>query len=156
MPQNKKSYKMKLIHLQEYRNDFFQIQSQPKTQLIEPKKAQIDPPREKKIKKLDNKKIFKMKFTESPKKFSDLTPTPKIARQGPKRFKMTPKRQKIRKSENKICHKIKVISLNEYTPKKFLGPTPAPKNARQGPKRLKMTPKRKNKEVRKKTLANDN
>ena len=55
---------------------------------------------------------------------------------------MTPKRQKIKKSENKISHKIKVISLDEYTPKKLVGPHPSPKNSPIGPQKAQNDPKK--------------
>ena len=55
-----------------------------------------------------------------PNKFFGPHPTPKIA-------KNDPQKGKNKKSENKYCYKIKVISLHELTPKKFFMPYSNPK-----------------------------
>ena len=45
------------------------------------------------------------------KNFSDLTPNPKIAREGPKWLKMTPKKPKTESQQTKKFYKMKSIGL---------------------------------------------
>ena len=79
---------------------------------------------------------------ETPKQFLNPTPTPKIAHQGPKNSKITPKLSQNQMSELKETQKMKVVQLHEQTLKQCLNPSPTPKIACQGPKKSKkMTPK---------------
>ena len=80
-------------------------------------------------------------YEQTPKQFSNQTPTPKIAHQGPKKSKMTPKLSQNQMSEMEETKKMKVVQLHNETSKQFLIPTPTPKIVRQGPKKSKMTPK---------------
>ena len=68
------------------------------------------------------------------KQFFNPTPTPKIAHQGPKTSKMTPKLSQNQMSEFKVTQKMKVVQLHEQIPKQCLNPTLIPKIAHQGPK----------------------
>ena len=69
------------------------------------------------------------------------SPTPKIARQDPKKSKMTPKLSQNQMSALEETKKMKVVQLHEQTPNQLLNPTPIPKIARQGPKKSKKDPK---------------
>ena len=71
----------------------------------------------------------------------DPSSTSKIARQGPKTSKMTPKLSQNQISDFKVTQKKKVVQLHMQTLKQCLDPSPTPKIARQGPKKSKMTPK---------------
>ena len=77
----------------------------------------------------------------TPKQLTNPTLTPKIAPQGPKKSKMTPKLSQNQMSEFKVTQKMKVVQLHEQTPKQILNPTPTQKIAHQGPKKSKITPK---------------
>ena len=77
--------------------------------------------------------------------FQTLPQPPKIAHQGPKKYKMTPKLSQNQRSELKETQKMKVIQLPEQTPKQFLNPFPDPKNSPLGPKKVKNDPKIKSK-----------
>ena len=76
-------------------------------------------------------------YQETPKQFLNPTPTPKIARQGPKKSKMAPKLSQNQISESKVTQKMKVVQLHEQTPKQCLSPSRTPKIARQGPQKVK-------------------
>ena len=79
---------------------------------------------------------YKMKVgqlhEQTPKQFSNPTPTPEIAHQGPKKPKMTPKLSQNQRSELKEEQKIKVVQLHEYTPKQYLNSTATSKKAHHG------------------------
>ena len=75
----------------------------------------------------------------------DPSPTPKIARQGPTKYKMTPKLSQNQISELKETKKMKVVQLHKQTKNQLLNPTPTPKIASQGPKKSKKDPKIKSK-----------
>ena len=62
------------------------------------------------------------------KQFLKPSPTPKVARQCPKKSKMTPKLCRNQISELKK-KKMKVIQLHEQSPKQFLNSTPTSKIA---------------------------
>ena len=64
-----------------------------------------------------------------PKKLLGPNPSPKNSSIGPQKPRNDLRKKEIKKSENKISHRIKVISLDDYTPKKILGPHPSPKNS---------------------------
>ena len=64
-----------------------------------------------------------------PKKVLNPSPTPKIARWGPKKSEMTLKLSQNKMSEFKNTKKMKVVQLHNYTPKQFSNPTPTPKIA---------------------------
>ena len=78
---------------------------------------------------------------QTPKQFLNPSTAPKIARQGPKKSKMSTKLSQNQKSEVKESQKMKVVQLHEQTPKQLSNPTITPKPAHQGPKKKKMTPK---------------
>ena len=67
-------------------------------------------------------------------------PNPKIAHQGPKKSKRTPKLSQNQKSDLKEPKKIKFAQLNEQTKIQFLNPSSTPKIAHQSPKQSKRTP----------------
>ena len=63
----------------------------------------------------------------------DPSPTPKIARQGPKKSKMTPKLSQNQMSELKETKKMKVVQLHDQTQKQLGNTITTPKLACQGP-----------------------
>ena len=63
------------------------------------------------------------------------TLTPKIANQGTKKSKMTPKLSQNQMSELKETKKMKVVQLHDQTPNQLLNPTQTPNIVRQGPKK---------------------
>ena len=75
------------------------------------------------------------------KKVSNPTPIPKIAHQGPKKKKMTPKLIQNQISELEETKKMKVVHLHNETSKQFLIPTSTPKITHQGPKKSRTNPK---------------
>ena len=80
-------------------------------------------------------------YEETPKQFLNPTLTPKMAHQGPKKLKMTPKSSQNPKLELKELQKIKVAQLHEQTPKQFFNCTQTPKIAHQGPQKIENDPK---------------
>ena len=95
---------------------------------------------EQKQSKTQKTKVISL-YQETPKQFLNPTPTPKIACQGPKTSKMTPKLSQNQMSESKVTQKMKVVHLHEQTLKQCLDPCQTPKIDRQGPKNSNMTPK---------------
>ena len=79
------------------------------------------------------KETKKMKVVQlheqTPNQLLNPTPTPKIARQGPKKSKMTTKLSQNQMSESKVTQKMKVLQLHEQTAKQCLSPTLNPKIA---------------------------
>ena len=77
----------------------------------------------------ESQKMKVVKLHEcNPKQFLSHTLNPKIAHQGPKKSKMTPKLSQNKMSELKETKKMKIIALYEQIPKQF-EPDPNPQNS---------------------------
>ena len=91
------------------------------------------------LKETQKMKVIQL-HEQTPKQFLNPSTAPKIARQGPKKSKMTPKLSQNQMSELKETKKMKVVQLHERTPKHFSNPTPTQKQPIRAPK-SKITPK---------------
>ena len=93
-----------------------------------------------KLKETKKMKVVQL-HEQIPKQFMNPSTAPKIARQGPKKSKMTPKLSQNQMSELKETKKMKVVRLHEQTQKQLSKPTPTPKPAHQVPKKSQKLPK---------------
>ena len=113
--------------------------------LLGPSNQHIRAPKLSQNQRSELKETQKMKVVQvheqTTKQLSNLTPTRKIAHQGPKKSKLIQKLSQNQMSEFKETQKMKVVQVHEQTSKQLLNPMPTTKIARQGPKKVKNYPK---------------